>query len=202
MINPEENQSKGYAFVEFNNYKEFQSALNNPEPVIFGKQKLVFNSAKNRYDTIQNLQNNISEKEEIDRNNIKIYEYINNDCKNNIFAHNKDNIQNKISGISDGSTNNSSTNSSYNSALQGEKNKNKTIDKERKNRISLFDDKIKDQPIDIQIKYALKNMAISYGKTNPYFMSSKLCNFYCGPFLDKDIDSKKESFFNASSKEI
>ena len=199
MMNSETNKSKGYAFIEFTNYKDFQSALNNPEPIIFGKQKLVFNSAKNKYETNQNLQNNIPEKEEISTNNIQIYEYNNNDCKNNIYSHNKDNIKNKISGISDGSTNNSSANSSYNSALQGERNKNKT--KETEN-ISLFDDKIKEQPIDMQVKYALKNMATSYGKTNPYFMSSKLCNFYCGPFLDKDTDSNKESFFDASSKEI
>ena len=40
--------SKGYAFFEFSNYKEFYEALNIKEPLIFGKKKLVLNSAKNR----------------------------------------------------------------------------------------------------------------------------------------------------------
>lgn len=31
------------------NYKEFNNALNTKEPLIFGKQKLVLNSAKNKY---------------------------------------------------------------------------------------------------------------------------------------------------------
>ena len=34
-------------------YKEFNSALNIKEPLIFGKQKLVLNSAKNKYDNIE-----------------------------------------------------------------------------------------------------------------------------------------------------
>ena len=35
------------------NYKEFNSALNIKEPLIFGKQKLVLNSAKNKYDNTE-----------------------------------------------------------------------------------------------------------------------------------------------------
>lgn len=49
MINPQTGRSKGYAFFEFLNYKEFNDALNIKEPLIFGKQKLVLNSAKNKY---------------------------------------------------------------------------------------------------------------------------------------------------------
>ena len=87
MINPETNKSKGYAFIEFTNYKEFQSALNNPEPIIFGKQKLVFNSAKNRYDSkIDNEEmSNIN-------NNIQIYDKNNN---NDFFIYNPISIRNK-----------------------------------------------------------------------------------------------------------
>lgn len=50
ITNQQTGRSKGYAFIEFTNYKEFQTALSPKEPIIFGKQKLVFNSAKNKYD--------------------------------------------------------------------------------------------------------------------------------------------------------
>ena len=53
MMNQETNKSKGYAFIEFANNKEFQTALNNTEPIVFGKQKLVFNLAKNKYESNQ-----------------------------------------------------------------------------------------------------------------------------------------------------
>ena len=49
-MDQETGRSKGYAFFEFSNYKEFNKALNIKEPLIFGKQKLVLNSAKNRFD--------------------------------------------------------------------------------------------------------------------------------------------------------
>ena len=50
IVNQQTGRSKGYAFFEFSNYKEFYEALNIKEPLIFGKQKLVLNSAKNRFD--------------------------------------------------------------------------------------------------------------------------------------------------------
>ena len=50
IVNQQTGRSKGYAFFEFSNYKEFYEALNTKEPLIFGKQKLVLNSAKNRFD--------------------------------------------------------------------------------------------------------------------------------------------------------
>ena len=204
MMNPETNKSKGYAFIEFTNYKEFQSALSNPEPIIFGKQKLVFNSAKNRYDSkldneeISNINNNIQIYDKINNKDIFIY--------NPIAIRNKDNLKIQISGNSNGSSNNSSTNSSLNSVLQGDKNKikQKEIDKEKekekeKEKLELFNN-IKDSPINMQVKYALENMANSYGNNNPYFMTSKLCNFYCGPFFDKNIFNKNKGiFFNSSS---
>ena len=37
MINQQTGRSKGYAFIEFTNYKEFQNALNPKKPIIFGK---------------------------------------------------------------------------------------------------------------------------------------------------------------------
>ena len=188
MINPETNKSKGYAFIEFTNYKEFQSALNNPEPIIFGKQKLVFNSAKNRYDSkldnkeMSNINNNIQIYDKNNKKDFLIY--------NPISIRNKENLKIQISGNSNGSSNNSSTNSSLNSAFQGDKNKNKIKQKEieqdkEKENVQIFNN-IKDNPINLQVKYALENMANFYGKNNPYFNMSKLYNFYCGPFLDRN----------------
>lgn len=194
MINPETNKSKGYAFIEFTNYKEFQTVLNYPEPIILGKQKLVFNSAKNRYDSNQN---NISEKKDnpnINNNNIQINNAVNNNDFNHnnyLLTHNKDSINIRISGISDSSTNNSSTNSSYNSTSLGIK---------QKENFSKLDSKMENSPLNIQIKYALKNMANFYGNNNPFFCNSKICNYYCSPFLDKEIfNSNYEAVFNGSS---
>ena len=196
MINPETNKSKGYAFIEFTNYKEFQSALNNPEPIIFGKQKLVFNSAKNRYDSkidneeMSNINNNIQIYDKTNNNDFFIY--------NPISIRNKENLKIQISGNSNGSSNNSSTNSSLNSVLHADKNKikQKEIEKEKeKENIQTFKN-MKDNPINIQVKYALENMANSYGNNNnPYFMMSKLCNFYCGPFLDKNNFGNNKGIF-------
>jgi RNA recognition motif-containing protein len=194
MINPETNKSKGYAFIEFTNYKEFQTALNYPEPIILGKQKLVFNSAKNRYDSNQNDISENVDNPNINNNNIQISNSINNNDFNHsnyLLTNNKDNINIRISGISDGSTNNSSTNSSYNSASLGIK---------QKENFSKLETKKEDSPFSIQIKYALKNMANFYGKNNPFFCKSKICNYYCGPFLEKEIfDSNHEAVFNGSS---
>jgi RNA recognition motif-containing protein len=120
MINQETNRSKGYAFIEFTNYKEFQKALNNPEPVILGKQKLVFNSAKNRYDfnSNSNIQQNLMCNEDIKiKNNLQGYD--NNVNYNNYIMSRNINDKEKLNiGISNGSTNASSFNSSYNSAFQ------------------------------------------------------------------------------------
>jgi len=59
IINQETGRSKGFAFIEFTNYKEFQDALNPKNDIIFGKQKLVFNSAKNKYDNNEEIKNNL-----------------------------------------------------------------------------------------------------------------------------------------------
>jgi RNA recognition motif-containing protein len=122
ITNQQTGRSKGYAFIEFTNYKEFQTALSPKEPIIFGKQKLVFNSAKNRYDNNDNiLKNNKAYHEEN-----KTDDFYDDDFNQNTFIknysflnHNNNNSNIRISGISDGNTNNSS----YISQFQGEKNK-------------------------------------------------------------------------------
>ena len=54
IVDQETKRSKGYGFIEFSDEGEFNAALNaglnNKSPIVFGKQKLVFNKAKNRYD--------------------------------------------------------------------------------------------------------------------------------------------------------
>ena len=197
MINQETNRSKGYAFIEFTNYKEFQKALNNPEPVILGKQKLVFNSAKNRYDfnTNSNIQQNLMCNEDIKiKNNLQGYD--NNVNYNNYIMSRNINDKEKLNiGISNGSTNANSFNSSYNSTIQGEKCK---MNKKESNQLIIDD--INDSPLDLQIKYSLKNMTNLYAKTNPNFMKSKICNYFCFPFMNKDIfENNKDNFYNCSN---
>lgn len=58
IVDHETGRSKGYAFFEFSNYKEFNRALNLKDSLIFGKQKLVLNSAKNRFDESDEETNN------------------------------------------------------------------------------------------------------------------------------------------------
>ena len=195
MINPETNESKGYAFIEFANYKEFQTALNNTEPIIFGKQKLVFNLAKNKHDYNQYNQNIILENKE----NLKVLNTINisnniNHYNTNKYINEKEIINIKTSGTSDENNKNNPINSFSNSSLH------KTKIKENQDNNTFNIDEINNYPIQEQIKYALKNMVNLYGKTNPYFLKSKICNYYCGPFLDRDIIVSNN--FNESNKNI
>jgi RNA recognition motif-containing protein len=197
MINPETNRSKGYAFIEFTNYKEFQKALNNPEPVILGKQKLVFNSAKNRYDfnTNSNIQQNLMCNEDIKiRRNSQGYDN-NNNYNNYIMSRNINDKEKLNIGISNGSTNANSFNSSYNSTIQGEKCK---MNKKESNQLTIDD--ISDSPLDVQIKYSLKNMTNLYARTNSNFLKSKICNYFCFPFMNKDIfENNKDNFYDCSN---
>ena len=184
MMNQETNKSKGYAFIEFANNKEFQTALNNTEPIVFGKQKLVFNLAKNKYESNQytfeykeNSQNfnNINSQ---NFNYINIYDYINDFNNNNTqLIPEKENINIRISGKPDGNINNS------NSSIYEGKNK---IQKENKKKDLSHNDEINNLSIDEQIKYALKKMVNLYRNENPYFLKSKSCSYYCGPFLNRD----------------
>ena len=122
-----------------------------------------------------------------DNNNINNHNYINDNCN---YIYDKGNLNNGITGIFDGCINNSCVNPSYNSTFQGEKNNIK-----QKENIPLIENDINNSNIHLQIKYALKNMADLYSKSNPYFLKSKICNYYCGPFLDKDIFENKAELF-------
>lgn len=163
----ETNESKGYGFIEFNDYIEFQHALNNKEPIIFGKQKLIFNPAKNKYDNynsihMPNLINN-------DKNNNK-YDIYNN---YNYFISNKENI-----------------NINHRTKIE---NKNKFELYNNKNQEMQEKINIENCSLDEQIKYSLKNIAKNYSN-NDDFLKSEICTYYCAPFIDKNILSTNKYF--------
>ena len=67
ITNQQTGRSKGFAFLEFTDYKEFRTAMKPKDPIIFGRQRLVFNSAKNKYDNDNSGE--ISKKNEVDNSN-------------------------------------------------------------------------------------------------------------------------------------
>ena len=174
----ETNESKGYGFIEFNDFNEFTNALNNKYPVILGKQKLVFKSAKNKCD--KSFFPNQKQKDKFDLffgpkmdNNIF---HKNDTFFPNYFNENKENlnIRNYIS------INNLNL---INRPFIEKQNKfeiNNNIETkiEKKN-------EIENMTLNEQIKYSLQNIAKQYSQ-NENFMNSKICNYYCAPFLDKN----------------
>ena len=174
MTNKENNKSKGYGFIEFSNFKEYQSAINNNEPIILGKKKLVFNSAKNRYDSMRNISNIRENKENTNMFNNLGLSNINN---SQYYCEYKNEYLNK------------------NLAYQGEKNNLK-----QNEYLTLKNEDIKNEPLDIQIKYALQNMANDYSRINPSFLKLNIYNYYCGPFLKREVlDNNKELLFKYNS---
>ena len=167
MRNNETNKSKGYGFIEFNDYIEFKHALDNSEPVIFGKKKLIFNPARNKYDN-----NNI-----LNNPNLK-----NNNTNKNIF----DDYNNYNYNLA----NKENININYN--------RNNLSQIERKNKFSFYNNRndikpnvskinnIDNNSLNEQIKYSLQNIANNYSINNN-FLKSKICAYYCAPFLDKKI---------------
>ena len=176
MKNNETNKSKGYGFIEFKDYIEFKHALDNTEPVIFGKKKLIFNSARNKYDnyfifSTPNIINN--------NDSNMVFNKYNNYNDFNFYNSNKENVD-----------------TNYNI--------NKRSYKERENKFEIYKKikpKIKEEinlkncSLNEQIKYSLQNVAKTYSK-NDNFLKSKICAYYCGPFLDKNFFDKNKNSFN------
>lgn len=178
MKNNETNKSKGYGFIEFNDYIEFKHALDNTEPVIFGKQKLIFNSARNKYDNFYysfNMTKSVNNNVNV---NYIIYNKYNNHNPYNFYDSNKENLV----------INYNLNNRPY---------------KERENKFETYKNikpEIKEEininkcSLNDQIKYSLQNIAKNYSK-NDNFLKSKICTYYCGPFFDKKIfDINQNSF--------
>ena len=80
------NKSKGYAFIEFTNIKEFHKILNNKIPILLKKQKLIINCGKNKYD----IQDNKIETKTIEHSesstNISQTNENNSSCENTTFS--------------------------------------------------------------------------------------------------------------------
>ena len=96
-------KSKGYAFIEFSSSKEYNKALNNKNPIILKKQKLIINSGKNKYDeeeedTIESTTIDHSEASvnisQITDNLSNSLPNINKNEENFSFINNKENIPN------------------------------------------------------------------------------------------------------------
>ena len=195
ITNPQTKKSKGYAFIEFTNYKEFHDALNIKEPLIFGKQKLVLNSAKNRFDM-----------EDINKNS-KLFE--------NTFIEDKkyldpSNLLAQHHSLSSTETGFSSIRNSKESNLSGNDNGEKISDISHplledkfipKNNNNSFNhnyiNKDSNNQIESEIKDSLKKMS-TYYNINQNNNNSPLFNYYYSSFLDNN-NKKDFSILNQNN---
>ena len=233
MKNNETNKSKGYGFIEFKNYIEYKHALDNTEPLILRKKKLIFNAAKNKYDNFNqffayNIMNNNENKIYYNKyNDYNFYkvnkENINNNIINPIYKERKNKFElvykNVNNEIKENTNNNVISNfhkerqnkfeliyKNVNPEIKENINNNiiNPIHKERKNKFELvyknvtheIKEKIniKNYSINEQIKYSLEYLSKNYSK-NDNFLKSKICAYYCSPFLDKNIFSINKNSF-------
>lgn len=175
ITNPQTKKSKGYAFIEFTNYKEFNDALNTKEPLIFGNQKLVLNSAKNKFN-IEEENKNFQIEENLYFKDTKIL-----DSPTLFTPHNS--LSSSETGISSIRT---SKKSNFSCNDNGEKNTyisdnniNKTdINKESNN------------VMDLKIKDSLKKFS-TYYNINQNNNNSLLFNYYYSSFLDNSYYNNK-----------
>ena len=164
IINQETGKSKGFAFIEFTNYKEFQNALNPKNDIIFGKQKLVFNSAKNKYDYNDDIKNNslINKK----NNNEEIISLIGSDSSETMTStakisrdsNNSNNVQNNAKIPVTGFLGNS---------------KKPNIKKIYHN------NNAQDNLLSLQIKYNLNKIKSEYKENNFDLIKSPFYGYYC-----------------------
>ena len=178
IVNQQTGRSKGYAFFEFSNYKEFYEALNIKEPLIFGKQKLVLNSAKNRFEFEDNDKIN-----ELGIGNMQLAE-----DRKSLDSLNSMNQTQPLSTTETrfSSIRNSkeSANTCGNQSFLGDK---------IKPEINISNLKNEGNDLQLQIKDSLKKLAEQY-YMNPNENKSPLFNYYCTPFLFNN-SNKKDYFF-------
>ena len=185
IVNQQTGRSKGYAFFEFSNYKEFYEALNIKEPLIFGKQKLVLNSAKNRFDFDDDDKIN-----ELGNENIQLAE-----DRKSLDSLNSTNqtlplssTETRFSSIRNSKD---SLNTCGNQSFLGDK---------IKPEINISNLKDEGNDLQLQIKDSLKKLAEQY-YMNSNENKSTLFNYYCSPFLfnytnKKNFFEKNESIEN------
>ena len=164
IVNQQTGRSKGYAFFEFSNYKEFSNALNTKKPLIFGKQTLVLNSAKNRFD--------FTEEEKINELSIQ-----NNDDRKSLdslnFSNNNQTLSSTETRVS--SIRNSKDSINFINNNNNDKSKN---------------DLNNNNELQNQIEDSLKKLSEKYYQ---YDNKSSLFNYYCSPFI-YNKHNKKDFF--------
>lgn len=169
IVNQQTGRSKGYAFFEFSNYKEFCEALNTKEPLIFGKQKLVLNSAKNRFEY----------DDEDKLNELK--------SSNNQLTEDRKSLDSINQPLS-----------STDTGVSSIRNSKESINTFGDNH-SFLCDKIKPEINDdvnmfkLTIKNSLKKLTEEYIK-NPNENKSTLFNYFCTPFLNDSYNKKNYTF--------
>ena len=137
------------------NYKEFNSALNIKEPLIFGKQRLVLNSAKNKYDNTE---------EEMFKENYSFQLYEDRKSLDSL------NLSNQ--------TQNLSTTETGLSSLRNSKESNISINNKIKQENNSDEN---NNELNFQIMHSLKKMSEQYYQ---YDNKCSLFNYYCSPFIN------------------
>ena len=168
IVNQQTGRSKGYAFFEFSNYKEFCEALNIKEPLIFGKQKLVLNSAKNRFDYDE--ENKINE---LKNSNIQFLEESKSLDSLNYFGQNNS-LSTPETSVSSIRNSKESSNSQNNPSF---------LEDKIKPHISCSNIIDNENDLELQIKDSLKKLSEQYYMNNQNEYKSSLFNYYCEPFL-------------------
>jgi hypothetical protein len=173
--------SKGYGFIEFTSYKEFQNALNQKDPIIFGKQKLVFNSAKNKYDNDEELVENIP-LINANTNTTKVNTNPENLSYNSSDSFDTVTSTERISGVSNGSNNSDNIINHLknrfkdnNIGFLGEKNK--------PNKKQIYKNEDNDDLLTLQIKYALSKMSAQFSVNNLNINKPLSSNFACEYYM-------------------
>ena len=182
IVNQQTGRSKGYAFIEFTNYKEFTEALNLKGQLTFGKQQLVLNSAKNKFEH--------NEEE-------KINEISNNE---EIKSLNSSTISNQTLPLSSAETgfsskrNSNEFNNAYNNnySFFGDKNKNDVNN-------NIINDSENCEDLQTQIKNSLKKLSEQYAYRD---YKGSLFNYYCSPFLFKSHKRNNIFFENKDEENI
>lgn len=182
IVNQQTGRSKGYAFIEFTNYKEFTEALNLKGQLTFGKQQLVLNSAKNKFEH--------NEEE-------KINEISNNE---EIKSLNSSTISNQTLPLSSAETgfsskrNSNEFNNAYNNnySFFGDKNKNDVNN-------NIINDSENCEDLQTQIKNSLKKLSEQYAYRD---YKGSLFSYYCSPFLFKSHKRNNIFFENKDEENI
>ena len=187
IVNHENGNSKGYAFFEFTNYKEFSDALK-LKGIIFGKQTLVLNSAKNKYEN--NDEDKINELSKMHFNN-----------SDDLKSLDSSMISNQTIPLSMAET---GLSSNRNSKELFNISNNYNYYNYNYNKItsySFFDEKTNDnikkndiyKEIEYQIKDSLKKLSEQYYQ---YDNKPSLFNYYCSPFIYNSKNKKNYFFVN------